>query len=835
MNDHLKTAKTNPPENPVEDKHDIFGKENKSLINLAIKCRFLPIAREKEVLNILAEKRIHSLDYSVIELFREKEFLSEENIEFLFAVKEHLETKMLDKRFGELGVANQFIQPESVKKALDIQNNLFKKTNKSKLIGDILLENKEISKADQSAILLSQDRIKDELLAEAMNDIAKTEIEKISLNMRFGAIAVKKKMIDLGQLNQALGVQEAEVKSGQERRHLSTIFKQLFKLSDAEINYILQIQKELEKKRLSLEKALSQYNDQTSINKRLSKQFEYRFSKNKLEAFLQKKKEGFEEIRVQNLVAWLNSIGITWGLCPESTMTYFLTGAKIGMEIQIAKGLPPKKGEDESNEFFFDTDFSPMDENETDQTDENAGNKQLIPLVKKGDALARSIPLQKGTPGKDVCGFSIPAPPPQTSPLNCGEGVKKQKEVFLAETDGIPLLYKGRTLFVKAREQTIPTLHHTGKINTDLGNKYRDVNLKVEGSIFPGGAIRCQGLEISGDLLGQVSAAGDIRITGSIGQATNSEDNQARIKAEGDIFVNKAVTNAIIVTSKSLLAPKADLVSSVVLAYQDIVLKNVSHNGTKPSILQTGKNPNLKAEGLDNLINSHTEVLNKLRHQNQLDKLEKDLNTKLQVKEDFLKQHEVLKFLLAVQECEALLSVSSLGGKLTKIKKEPESFKELPQKPLLEGAAAKFLDKFLSEADTMEQATLKAHLTETADIKYGMYKAAVNATQRHQHEYETKKKIVLGKVALKKQEITQKEEFLKRLTIRKDTLLLGQAYRPQPVPPVIKVKNKVQKGTVIMGQKARRTMDQDIYGVKFMEIQETPREAPVITIEGLYD
>ena len=38
-----------------------------------------------------------------------------------------------------------------------------------------------------------------------------------------------------------------------------------------------------------------------------------------------------------------------------------------------------------------------------------------------------------------------------------------------------------------------------------------------------------------------------------------------------------------------------------------------------------------------------------------------------------------------------------------------------------------------------------------------------------------------------------------------------------------------------MGQKARLTIDRDIYGVKFTEIQKTPGEDPVITIEGVYE
>jgi uncharacterized protein (DUF342 family) len=828
MNDQnqrdFESTSTKFPASLPEGRQDIFGQNNKNLITLAIKCRLIPLDREKELLTLLAEKRQQIPDYSAVTLFTETKSLSRENIKFLFAVKDHLETKMLDKKFGELGIANQFVQPENVKKAMDIQSAIFKETNQSRLIGDILLENKEISRADKSAILLTQDRVKDEMIAEVMNDIATSEIEKISLNMRFGAIAVKKEMVTIDQLNHALKVQKSEENQGQPRRYLGDIFKQLFNLSPKDLDYILKIQKELEKNRLALENALSQYNSEESINKRLSKLFGYRFSKNKLAAFLQKTKEGFEETQVQDLITWLNAIGITSGICPGKIIKKFLAQATIGMEIQIAQGLPPRNGQDESVEFFFDTDFRPSD----------GDSLNLLPLVKKGDALARSIPPRKGTPGKDVSGFSIPAPLPRTISLNCGEGVSREEDLFIATADGMPCLYKKRTLFVKAREQTIATRNHTGAIDTDLGDRYLDVNLRVEGSISPGGKVRCQGLDVNGDIFGQAAAAGDIRVKGQIGQSKKLGKDPAKIRAEGDILVNKPITNAILITAKSLKAPKSNLISSAVLAFQDIVINNVSDDGTRPSILQTGKNPNVKVEGINTLIQNQTAQLDHLKHKAELDELEKTLNTKLQVKEEYLKQHEIFKTLLTLMQCEDLDPIPSLGEKLRAAKNNPDVYPGLP--PLFEhGRWPLFLEKFLDETGDMDKETLKHHVDETADIKYGMYRAAVNATRRHHHEYEAQKKIILKKVEIKEPDILKKEENIKKLIIRKDTLLLSQGYRTHPVPPAIKVKNRVQKGTVIMGQKARLTVDRDIYGVKFTEIQKNPGEDPVITIEGVYE
>jgi len=828
------TASDQPPRSNSAIKGlNIFGNKNKSLISLAVKCRLISLDQEKSLLDLLSRKRQENPGYTAVELFSDTNTLCPEDIDFLHAVRDHLETKMLDKKFGELGVANQIVHPETVKKALDIQSAIFKKTSQSKLIGDILVENKEITQANKTAIMLTQDRIKDELLPEAMNDIAASEIEKLSLNMRFGAIAVKKQYITIDQLNQALGVQAAEVKTGKPRRYLGDILRQIFNLSEKNLNHALKIQKELEKKRLSLEKALERYNSETSINKRLAKLFEYRFSKNKLEVVLARSKQGYEDIQLADLKAWLNSIGINWGLCPDQDILKFLTKNKPGTQIKIAKGLAPTQGEDGRLEFYFDTQFVSSDE--TDEPD-------TLPLVKKGDALAKIIPAREGRPGKDISGFILAPVPCKILALNCGEGVIREKNMFLADADGIAVLYQNRTLFVRPKEISIPTKYYTGSIDMDLGEDYKGVNLRVEGSILENGKVRCQGLEVSGHILGQVSAAGDIIVKGNIGKVfkggTDSlppETEPAQIKAEGNILAGKTITNAIIVTAKSLKAPNAELVATAIQAFQDIIVKDISNSGPRPCLIQIGKAPTLKADSINSLIQSKKHRLSQLQYANEARELEDWLQTKLKAKDEFLAQQEYLKYVLGVIQCKPLSGLSALSDKLMAAKKNPEKWL-LPEMPKETSTSLdKFIKRILQEAETMDNAALKAHIQDTMNIKYGMYRAAVNATRRYTHEYETKKKLLHEKIISNKEAIKKMKSTIKKLTIRKDTFLMSQAYRSQPVPPTIRVKNQVSKGTVIKGRQARLTIDQDIYGVKFTETIPTNGESPDILIEGLYD
>ncbi len=836
MSSDTHSADTAPDHSPEPNARsgpgmNIFGNGSKALITLALKCRLISLHQESFLLDTLTRKQQVFPGYSVLDLFKETDILSEEDLHFLFAVRDHLETKMLDKKFGELGVANHLVQPESVKKALDIQSAIFKETSESKLIGDILLENKEITLADKAAILLTQDRIKDELLTGAMNDIAASEIEKLSLNMRFGAIAVKKSFISIDQLNQALQVQESEVKDGKDRRYLGNILKELFDLSDKDLDRILKIQRELEKKRLSLEQALEKYNSETNINKRLARYFEYRFSRNKLEAFLTRSKQGFEDIQVDDLKRWLASIGIIFGLCPDEEITDFLDQNDTETEIRIAQGTAPEKGQDGRLDFYFDTEFH-LSDNPDDPAD-------LIPLVKNGDALAQRIPAKKGKPGKDVSGFSLAAPPPQTVSLNCGEGVIRADDLYLADQDGIAVLYQKRTLFVKAREISIPTRHYTGSIDADLGEEYKGVHLKVEGSILENAVVRCQALEVSGDILGQVSVAGDIIAKGNIGPGVREDDSDvepAKIKAEGDILAGKIISNAIVMTGKSLKAPNADLKATAVQAYEDITVKNILNEGARPCVLQTGKAPDLKAEGIDALIRTRQDKLDQLLCADESQELEDWLNQKLAIKETYLNQQSYLKYILALIQLKPLSGLPALSDKLLAARKNPDKWPELPELPVDDSKLFKIFEKeFLEETLDMDTAAIKTHAREQADIKYGMYRAAVNATRRYNREYETKKKIVQDKIAGQKSEITKLEDIIKKLAIRKDTFLLSQAHKAQPVPSAVRVKNQVAKGTVIKGRKALLTVDQDMFGVKFTEGAASNGDPLEIIIEGFYD
>lgn len=121
------------------------------------------------------------------------------------------------------------------------------------------------------------------------------------------------------------------------------------------------------------------------------------------------------------------------------------------------------------------------------------------------------------------------------------------------------------------------------------------------------------------------------------------------------------------------------------------------------------------------------------------------------------------------------------------------------------------------------------------DIKFGMYRAAVNATQRHKNEYNAQKDFILQKIAKLKPEIIGKKQEIEDLYNKKDFLKLRETKLTPAGNPAVRVKNQVEKGIVIKGKKSAMTLDQTMYGVKFSEQQKSATDTAQITIEGFYD
>jgi hypothetical protein len=562
-------------------------KSNQSILSLAKKCMLINGEREKKIAAILNKRYEQEPECSIIDVLKEEKILSDAKIEFLKAFKLYQDTLVLDTEYAKLAIANNFTDRQAIDAALDFQKDYYAKTEKTKEISEILLKQNQISLADSTAILLSQNRISDEKLANALKNLGRAEDEKKLINKRFGVIALKKELITLAQLNRALLLQKRESEHGCPRRFLHEILGESADLKQEDILRVLKDQKQFETRRLNIENALFSYNSDIKLNTKFNQIFQYRISKNGLEAYVSKIKEPLEEVKLYEFIAWLKQAGIKVGIVDDDVIEDFFLNKQVEEEILIAKGYPHIDGLDEKIEILFDKDSALLG-NQNPCHDKS--EKKKCELVRKGDIIANIVPGKKGKPGKDVRGNCINPPDIKKCFMDCGKGVIRQGYSFIAEVDGIPSVYKEKTFLVlplpeKSTDQTV-----AGNITKETGEKYSNYDLIIDGTIEKDGGLECRNIILHGDMAGKIIASGNADIKGCVGtKGKNNNNYNASIFASGNIIVNKNIFNAKLETLKELIALNAEVNSSTIVACDGIALKSVIYNKTSPSILEIGK------------------------------------------------------------------------------------------------------------------------------------------------------------------------------------------------------------------------------------------------------
>ncbi len=790
---------------------EIYEK-NQGVLKLAIKCMLINAQKEKDILAILKERSEQDPECSVIDIFKEEDILSQQKIDFLLSFKKYIGTQTLDIEFGQLAVANNFATKEAVKEALDFQKDCYSKTEQTKEISETLLKKQQISLENSTAILLVQNRIEDDFLAQALDNLAPTEAGKKEINKRFGIIGLKKKLISLEQLNQALASQKGELLLGQKRRHIHIILEESTDLSGEDTISILNEQKQFEKRRLNIENALSTYNTEIKLNTRLNQLFQYRVSEDGIEAYVSKPEELSEKIKVYEFLTWLKQTGIKFGIVNDNTIEDFIFNKKAGEEILVAKGYSSVNGGDESIEFLFDTDVSLSKEQ---------GNDDEVSLVKKGDVLVKIIVGKKGKPGKDVWGHLISPADIKKCFLDCGEGVVRDEMVFVADVDGVPSLRNGRTLLVSPHQETMETKIISKNIAASTKETYKSFDLVINGTIEHDAIVSCHNLILNGDILGNIKATGDVEVQGSVGkvQKTEGEVKQADIFADGDIVAKKNISNAKLETGKKLIAPNAEIRSANIIAANGIILQSVGFSETEPSVLQIGKIPDPKILEIDNIVAAKATRLKELTHQEELEKIENKYQKQKNNENEYLERNNVLKELLI--KLKDSVRVQDL---------KQNQYPDIPENK----RKNTYMLEVIKETNQVDAKEQKEHIEKLLDIESGMYKASVEVTKKIRSDQNSRLDQIKSEIEENKRIIEEHELEIEILSMGREVFIAKQEKLLSSEDSMIKIKNQIAKGTVIKGQTSEMVVTETMYGVTLMEGKNSITGRTEIIVEGYF-
>lgn len=796
------------------------------IFDMAFDYLSIDSSKKEDIVRVLGEKfKQDHTDISVTEIFKQENLISDEDIEYVRIFDAYLKTVSLDQHFGRLAIANGLTSEKEVVLALNHQKTYFEKYRIHIKIGDVLVENKCLSPGDQVSILLTQNRIKDENLLEALNQIGATLKQQDMINKQFGALAIKKELVTIEQVNTGLAVQKNEKQTQGDFRFIGHILQDIAHLSDADIMGLLLEQKQLEKRRLDLEKALYTVKSEIKISKNFNKIFEYRVSKDGLEVFVKKRIEIKEIMPVYEFLIWLRRAGIKFGVVGDAVLEEFIQTAKKDSQIIAAKGQPAKTCINERIEFYFENECIQDGKNEND----------LFCIVKKGSLLARIIPGEKGKPGKNVLGHPIPPVNPSICVLNAGSGVIKKGPVFIARIDGHPILKNGNTLRVEPMVEKIDIKTINGSISTDTKDMYESETVLIKGSITRGAILKCHALFVQGDLLGQVICTGDIDVKGAVGTDEQPKDDegihQADIISQGSVKVSKSITHSKIQTAGELLAFNSTVTGSEVIAAKEITINDALKGNHTPSVFRFGLKPEDKIIATDHTLEMKNEQLSVLKREMEISRLTQEYQKELKEEAHFQMEQAILKNLVEIIEAPELYRFEHLEEKISYLNRLPDfsSIKAYYLKPAKTVTALASFNKIVGLTQKMPLGKVLQQIKKKIDPKLENENADARRSEI-ETQFKGRLAVFEQEIADGSQEIEKLENEIKGLEALKTKL--GEIYfNSWPQSGSVRIKRRCEKGTIIKGRIARRVVEKTIYNVRFKEVVDPKTHTASIVIE----
>ncbi|MBA3011565.1 MAG: FapA family protein [Proteobacteria bacterium] len=854
------------------DSADTYSfEQNLRLLDLALDCLFIYPSEREKIRALLEEKSNDPPGMNLADIFKQENLVSDEKMQYLLVLDQHLQTQCMDQQFGQLAVANKLVSQEAVAQALHYQNTHFQKTGITLKIGDILVDNKRITHGDLFSILLTQNRIKNENLLDALNHIGQTQAQKDAVNGRFGILAIKNHVATIEQVTAAMEIQKNERNTQADARFIGQILQETANLSEGDILQVLIEQKQLEKRRLDLENALYTVQSEIKISKKLNLIFEYGVSKDGLEAFVKKRMETCEVIPVYEFLIWLRRAGIRFGIVGDTILEDFIREAKKNSQIIVARGYPAKPCTNETLQLYFENNVPPPSQETTDAdpdksefpgeedksqetildgehpqnsdalaqlpdapfAGETKGGESLS--IRKNSLLARINPGKEGRPGKNVLGYPIQPDKPSVCGVTAGSGVIKKNSVFIALIDGFPILKNGTTFMVEPAVGKIEIKTITGVINNDTKDVYESASVQLNGTLAPEAVLRCHSLRLEGSLLGRAICEGDIEVKGDIGTKKPKDKETLHptgIICGGSVKASKLIINSSIQTAGELLAFNSMVMGSEVIAFKGMVIKDALKGETGPSILQFGLKPNDKILAADRTMEKKNVELSILKKEADI----ADLTEKYtkDCKEQVTRQTEqaILKNLVQIIETPDLYQHEGLEDKIRYLYRLPEfsSVKARYLKfPQTEPGLA-FLNQTLAAMGKMSLENGLKAIREKIDpepadetsgtVTYGLethFKARLSAFERE--------------IAEKSEEIERLENEIKALQALRARLGSPHVASLFQSKAEIKIKNKCEAGTIIKGKLARLVVGKTLYNIKFREVSVPKTNGASIVIE----
>lgn len=271
--------------------------------------------------------------------------------------------------------------------------------------------------------------------------------------------------------------------------------------------------------------------------------------------------ENAPECSREDILQALEQAEVSYGI-DHDAIEALLAEPSFGNAIEIAHGLPAKRGTDAEFEFFFEKvpEIKPKVDTDgrIDYRDMN-----FVQNVCKDKVLIRKTMPGEGEPGKNIKGETIPAIPGRDLRFKVGENTHLSEDELelIASTDGA-IVYRSGTVSVKE----VMTI--SGSIDYKIGNINCVGSIRIAGDVHAGFEVIAGGnVEIGGDVeTCKIEAGGDVLIKGGC-----RGSGEGWIKAGGNVIVKFAEGQHI--EAGGCVVSGGELINCEVTAKDSVVIK----------------------------------------------------------------------------------------------------------------------------------------------------------------------------------------------------------------------------------------------------------------------
>lgn len=315
-------------------------------------------------------------------------------------------------------------------------------------------------------------------------------------------------------------------------------------------------------------------------------------SRDRISVFLIKTDTFDENTTSDDILAMLSERNITVGIVEASLIDGFIrTSAFKKKPFRVARGKMPRTGTDAQLKFYFDTDRLQAGSIDTSGT-MDFRNRGDIPQVEAGTLLAEKIPMQMSQDGLTVFGETVSTLEAQDITIKHDVGTELSEDGLkvIASIMGQPVLSWAGAISVLDEYIT------KGDVDYETGHLEFKGNIKVNGCVQNGFNVSGHTVianEIDG---GSIHAQGDVIISGGINEATiYARGNvlagfilKSDIRCLGNIEIQKEVVDSTIDCSGALLIGNGKIIASRIHANHGVVAKDIGTERSTPSYIKTG-------------------------------------------------------------------------------------------------------------------------------------------------------------------------------------------------------------------------------------------------------